>query len=322
LHRMFQWADLVHHSSRIGLAERLGYDEETVRAVNPNVVYSHASGFGPLGPKARLPANDHLIQALSGIEAAAGGDGQAPTHLPAAPVDRTNGWLAATAMLAGLYARRRNGVPQSVTSILLGAGMTLKSGVFLTADRSVEGPLLDHHQTGYGAAYRLYRGSDGAWFALAVLDAAAWRAVRGVTADPNLPDRPPPLRSRRGERQPAEELLESTFARRPASAWVSELRRAGVAVEPVAEADRVQFIASILDDPVNRQLGRVLAFDWGPRGCLETLTLPLRFGPGPGLTPPAFIPRLGQHTDEVLSRLGFDEAERAKLADASIVASS
>ena len=108
LHRLFQWADLVHHSSRIGLAERLGYDEETVRTVNPNVVYSHASGFGPFGPKARLPANDHLIQALPGIEAAAGGEGQPPTHLPAAPVDRTNGWLAACAMLAGLYARRRS----------------------------------------------------------------------------------------------------------------------------------------------------------------------------------------------------------------------
>ncbi len=322
LHRLFQWADLVHHSSRIGLAERLGYDEETVRTVNPNVIYSHASGFGPFGPKARLPANDHLIQALSGIEAAAGGEGQPPTHLPAAPVDRTNGWLAACAMLAGLYARRRSGVPQSVTSILLGAGMTLKSGVFLVGDDSVEGPLLDDRQTGYGATYRLYQGSDGAWFALAILDEASWQAVRKIVAEPGVPDRPPPLRLRRGERQPAEEILEEAFARRPASVWVGELRRAGVAVEPVAEPDRVEFVAAILDDPVNHQLRRVVAFDWEPRGRLETLSLPVRFGPKPQPPPLSFIPRLGQHTDEVLARLGFDPAERAKLADDGIVATT
>src|SRR5215471_18729634 len=79
LQRLFRWADVVHHNSRLGLAERLGYDEATARAANPGVIYSFASGFGESGPRAQLPANDHLMQALAGIEAAQGGHGQPPT---------------------------------------------------------------------------------------------------------------------------------------------------------------------------------------------------------------------------------------------------
>jgi len=85
LERLFGWADVVHHNSRLGLAEKLGYDEAAVRAANPNVIYSFASGFGESGPRAPLPANDHLMQALSGAEAAQGGHGQPPTFLAWAP---------------------------------------------------------------------------------------------------------------------------------------------------------------------------------------------------------------------------------------------
>src|SRR5260370_40934570 len=69
LSRLFGWADVVHHNSRVGLAERLGDDEATVRAVNPDVVYSFASGVGEPGPGARVPANEHVVQALAGSRA-------------------------------------------------------------------------------------------------------------------------------------------------------------------------------------------------------------------------------------------------------------
>jgi crotonobetainyl-CoA:carnitine CoA-transferase CaiB-like acyl-CoA transferase len=318
LARLFRWADVVHHSGRVGLAERLGYDETTVRAVNPDVVYSHASGFGSHGPRALLPANDHLIQALSGIEAAAGGGGQAPTHIVAAPIDRANGWMAACAVLAGLYARRRRGGGQSVTSILLGAGMTMKSGAFVAGSKVVEGPLVDPAQTGYGAAYRIYRAADGGWLALAVPDPAAWCRLRAVVDRADLPEQPPRLRMRGDERQPAEDVLEGVFATEGAATWVARLRAAGVPVEAVAEYDRVQFISAILDDPVNRQLGRIATVDWGPRGQLEQTDLPLRFGPLPRRPGRRHLPAIGEHTDEMLDAIGFDVEERAKLAAAGV----
>jgi len=307
LERLFRWSDVVHHNSRVGVAERLGYDEAQVRAVNPDVVYSFASGFGDHGPRALLAANDQLMQALSGVEAAQAGDGQPPTFLVWGAIDVTGGWLAACGVLAGLYARRHRGGGQSVATSLLGAALTLKSGAFLTGDRVVSGPVLDARQTGYGATYRIYQGRDGAWFALAVPDAQAWHRLRDVVQIDGLPASPPPLRTdvAPGDHgpQPEEVLLEDAFRARDAAAWVTELRAAGVPAEPVVEADRSGFAAGFLDDPVNHQLGRVVSYHWGDRGRVDQPCFPPRFGPAPRPRARPGIPGLGEHTAEVLELL-------------------
>ncbi|HEX4289964.1 MAG TPA: CoA transferase, partial [Trebonia sp.] len=301
LERMFRWSDVVHHNSRMGLAEKLGYDEATARRVNPDLVYSFASGFGQTGPRALLPANDQLMQALSGIETGQGGFGQPPTFLSWGAIDVTGGWMAACGILAGLYARRRRGGGQTVTSSLLGAALTLKSGAFLAGDRVVGGPVLDPNQTGYGAAYRIYQAGDGAWLALAVPDARAWDRLRAVMRLAGLPSAPPALRTDGGDPQPEELLLERAFAARDASAWVADLRAAGVPVEPVATPARTGFGSGFTGDPVNRQLGRVVSYQWGDFGRVDQPRFPPRLGPG---TPPpamAGISALGEHTTEFLN---------------------
>ncbi len=319
LERLFRWSDVVHPNSRLGLAERLGYGEAEVRAVNPHAVYSFASGFGTSGPWASLPANDHLMQALTGVEGSQGSPGQPPTFLVWGAIDVTSGWVAACAVIAGLYARRRTGAGQSVRTSLLGSGMALKSGAFLVGETRIGGPVLDPAQTGYGAAYRIYQAGDGAWLAVVVPDAPTWTRLGAVVQVKGLPDAPPPLRLLPGERQPAEVLLEEAFRTRDAQAWVRELSAGGVPVEVVAEVDRAGFISTLLDDPVGRQLGRVVSFDWGPRGRLEQPGLPLRLGPGPRPAAPLSIPRLGEHTREVLLGLGVDADELAALAASGTV---
>ena len=325
LSRLFQWADVVHHNSRVGLAERLGYDEATVRRSNPDVVYSHASGFGSHGPRALLPANDHLMQALSGLELAAGGVGQGPTYLDWGAVDVTSGWVAACSVLVGLYAQRRTGRTQSVTSTLLGAALTLKSGAFLAGDDAITGPLLDDRQTGYGATYRIYEGGDRAWFALVIPDGATWTRLCDLLGAAGLPETPPPLRTTVTgceADQAVEDALEQVFARESATSWVAALKAAGVPAELVAEPDRATFIAGILDDPVNRQMGRVVTFDWDDKGRLEQPALPLRLGPQLRPTAPPRIPPLGEHTDEILASLGFSMEERTGLTEAAVTAGS
>jgi crotonobetainyl-CoA:carnitine CoA-transferase CaiB-like acyl-CoA transferase len=318
LHRLFRWSDVVHHNARVGLAERLGYDEETVRKSNPNVVYSHASGFGSHGRRALLPANDHLMQALCGVEAAAGGAGQGPTYLDWGAIDVTSGWVSACSVLAGLYARRRTGHPQSVQSTLIGAGLTLKSGAFIAGDAVIEGPTLDSSQTGYGAAYRMYLARDGVWFAVAAPDVPTWTRLVDVVGVRGLPAQPPPLRGTGTAPTPAEERLEHVFGTRSAAAWVAALRAARVPAEVVVEVDRAGFIARFMDDPVNRQLGRVVEFDWGARGRLEQPAFPARLGPEPRPDAPTQIPPLGAHTAEVLAALGFEPREIAVFAVSSV----
>jgi len=319
LRRLFEWSDVVHHNSRIGLSDRLGYDEATVRAVNPGVVYCHASGFGPSGPRALLPLNDHLMQALSGAEAAAGGSGRPPTYLDWGAIDIASGWVAACSIVAALYAQRRTGTTQTVSSTLLGAGIMLKSGAFATAQGTiVEGPVVDANQTGYGAAYRLYEGGDGSWLALAVSDTQAWTRLLSVVGAEALPEEPPALRSDDGLPQPSETILEKAFSTKPAAEWVSTLQAAGVPAVNVALDQRADFVSRLLDDPVNRVLGRVVSFEWGPRGRLEQPAFPARIGPEPRPGAPARIPALGEHTDEVLADLGLGPRERQDLSAAAV----
>jgi len=228
----------------------------------------------------------------------------------------------ACGVLAGLYARRRTGAGQSVATSLLGAGLALQSGAFVTAGRAVGGPVLDAEQTGYGAAYRLYRGRDGEWFAVAVPDARAWEGLRAVAGVAGLPAGPPPLRTEPGDPQPAEALLAAAFATRDASAWVGALRAAGVPVEPVHDVDRSAFTAGIVDDPVNLQLGRVVSYAWDARGWVDQPRLPPRIGPDAAPGAPAGIPGLGEHTAEVLAEVGVTPEELAGYLESGTVVSS
>jgi len=247
------------------------------------------------------------------VEAGQGGAGQPPTYLVWGAIDAAGGWMSACGILAGLYARRSRGGGQSVSASLLGAALTLKSGAFIAAGEVVGGPVLDPGQTGYGAAYRIYQGADGAWFALAVPDEQAWRGLLSVVHLPQLPNSTPSLRTDRGDSQPEELLLEAAFRTRPAAAWVAALRAEGVPVEPVATPDREGFAAGFTDDPVNRQLGRVVGYRWGDHGSVRQPSFPPRIGPGTPLPPMAGIPGLGEHTAEFLETLGFDAAFTAKL---------
>jgi crotonobetainyl-CoA:carnitine CoA-transferase CaiB-like acyl-CoA transferase len=323
LERLFRWSDVVHHNSRLGLAERLGYDEPTVRAANPDVIYSFASGFGAHGPRAQLPVNDQLIQALTGVEQAQAGAGQPPRFLTWGALDVAGGWLAACGILAALYARRRTGAGQAVSSSLLAGGLLLKSGAFVAAGthKVVAGPGLDAGQRGYGAAYRLYQGSDGRWFALAIPDDAAWARLRKLVDASDLPATLPPLRCDGAALQREEEQLETIFRVAGAATWVERLRHAGVPIEAVAEVDRTGFTAGFVDDPVNRQLGRVVTYYWGDRGRVDQPTFPPRLGPEPRPGAAAGIAGLGAHTAEVLGELGFDAEARAKLAAAGAIPS-
>ena len=103
--QLLSWADVVLHNFRVGVAERLGIDSETVARLNPDAVYCHASVFGTTGRRAAFPGNDALMQAVTGFERAVGGAGNDPLAATWIPIDMSGGWVAAAGMLAGLYAQ-------------------------------------------------------------------------------------------------------------------------------------------------------------------------------------------------------------------------
>ena len=310
-------ADVVLHNFRIGVAERLGIDAATVAALNPGAVHCHASAFGSRGPRATLPGNDALMQAVTGFEVANGGEGNEPTAATWIPVDMSGGWIAAAGILAGLVARARTGQGQRVDTSLLGAGMLLHGGVFLRDGAVVRGPALDADQTGYGPGYRLYRCAGDTWLAVVVPEPAAWDALRETVAD-GLPPTYAPIRGGAGDEdaRKAEAVLEPAFAARRAAEWATRLRPLGVLAEVVRDVDRDAFRRGILDDPLNQQLRRAVAYETAEWGGFEQIGPLLRCGPDAAGGPSLHLPGVGEHTIEVLTELGraSDEIE-ALLAD-------
>jgi crotonobetainyl-CoA:carnitine CoA-transferase CaiB-like acyl-CoA transferase len=258
------------------------------------------------------------MQAVTGFEQAIGGAGNDPIAATWIPIDMTGGWIAAAGILAGLYARAETGRGQHVATSLLGAGMLLQSGVFQRDGTIRRGPELDAAQTGYGPGYRLYEGADGKWFALVLPDEVDWTRLRAVPGLAALDPRYAPLRRGADDQSvsEAEAVLAAAFRVAPAAVWVERLRAIRLAVEPVADLDRDGFRQGILDDPLNRQLGRVVGYETEAWGHFEQIGPLIRCGPAPAGRPALMLPGIGEHSVEVLTELGFGVEEvDALLAD-------
>jgi crotonobetainyl-CoA:carnitine CoA-transferase CaiB-like acyl-CoA transferase len=304
---LLRGADVVLHNFRVGVAERLGIDEETVARLNPGAVHCHASAFGSTGPRAAAPGNDALMQAVTGFERAIGGDGNDPTAATWIPIDMSGGWVAAAGILAGLYARATTGRGQRVRTSLLGAGMLLHGGVFARDGAVVRGPALDRDQTGYGPGYRIYRGAGDTWLAVVVPDPDAWAALRLLPDAADLPERYVPLRGGDGdtEARAAERVLERALATAPAEDWMPRLRALGVLAAVVDDVSRDAFRRRILEDPVNRDLGRAVTYETADWGRFEQIGPLLRCGPDADGGPALHLPGVGEHTVELLTELGL-----------------
>ena len=228
------------------------------------------------------------MQAVTGFEVANGGEGNDPTAATWIPVDMSGGWVAAAGILAGLYARARTGAGQRVETSLLGAGMLLHGGVFLRDGEVVRGPALDADQTGYGPGYRLYRCAER--HVAGGRGPRRRRVGRAALGRPRPAGDLRPAARRRGRRRRPRRrgrCSRRRSPRRPAAEWAARLPALGVLAEVVDDVDRDGFRRRILDDPVNRELGRAVAYETADWGGFEQIGPLLRCGPdvdgGPSL---------------------------------------
>jgi len=119
---MLKEADVFFHNVRMGGMGRLGLDYESVKAINPGIVYVHCAGFGADGPYAKRQAYDDLIQAASGFaHLSSMRDGSPPAYAPSLVADKTVGLFATYATLAALYHREKTGEGQFVQVPMLEA---------------------------------------------------------------------------------------------------------------------------------------------------------------------------------------------------------
>ncbi|HVM67506.1 MAG TPA: CoA transferase [Acidimicrobiales bacterium] len=304
-HRLAAWAHVVSHNMRPGAAERLNMDYETVRAVNPSVIYAYAPGWGSSGPDAALPGFAPLFSGYVGLHHEAAGDGN-PPMAPIGNEDNGNGLLGATAILMALYHRARTGEGQYLEHPQLNATLMMAMHLLRRPDGSVVGSAgLDHERLGGHPLDRVYRARDG-WVCLSARTGAEFARLCAV----------PGFESAAGkEGRDLEESLAKVFATAPAASWVALLDAHDVPAEVPLGPEAPQVL---LHDPERRRDGRVEEYEHPRWGTTQDVAVLVRLSAA-GERPGRPAPEIGQHTREILGDLGYPEDDIDALFSEGVV---
>jgi crotonobetainyl-CoA:carnitine CoA-transferase CaiB-like acyl-CoA transferase len=294
-------ADVVHHNMRYPAAVRLGIDEDSLRAITPDLIYCHTRGFEH-GAREQLPGNDQTGGALAGGQWEDGGlsDGGRPIWSLTTLGDTGNGFLSAIGVLQALYHRERTGEGQRVDTSIIYAHLLNVSYVATAPDGSAIDPArLDAMQLGLSPRYRLYETGDG-WLCLAALTDAHWLATCAALGVP--PNAEP-------------DAADAAFRTRPAAEWFGLLNGVGVPCEISSDT----FALGVFDDPELVERGWVSATRHPVVGRIDMAGLGVDLSDTPGRVqgPPVFV---GQESREILREIGYtDDRIDALCADGVVL---
>ncbi len=231
LRELVQKADVVQHNMRYDAAERLKIDYESLKAINPKLIYCHTRGF-ETGPRAGLPGNDQTGACLAGVQYEDGGmsKGGKPLWSFTSLGDTGNGFLSAISILQALYHRDRTGEGQFCDTSIVNAQLLNSSYAVARPDGTgFERPRIDGMQLGRNALNRLYQTRDG-WLCLSVLREPEWQRFAqsmGIAADARFAS----AAARATHDAALAALLEPKFKEKTAADWFAQLDHAGVPCE-------------------------------------------------------------------------------------------
>jgi crotonobetainyl-CoA:carnitine CoA-transferase CaiB-like acyl-CoA transferase len=306
-------SDVFVQNFRPGVVERLGLGYDDVRAVNPDIVYVSISGFGPEGPYATKGAYDTVIQAYGGLATSqADPETHEPQFLRQTAADKITALVAAQAITAALFARERGDGGQHLQLSMLDAVVS-----FLWADAAGNEVLLDADRTqpsSFVASFRPLRFLDGWGVATPTSDADFAGLCRAFGVEGYDDPRVATIGERAQHRDLSRTLVDQCYVVARGLTTTAAMARleaervpCGVVVSPadLASDPHAQAIG-LLEDSEHPRAGRLRQ----PRHPTQFLRTPARLG-GPA-------PTLGQHTDEVLTELGWSDREAALRRDGTV----
>ena len=292
LRRLVRTADVFMEGFRPGVAARLGFDFEAVKALAPGIVYVSVSGFGQAGPLRTRPAMDPVLQAFTGFTLENRGHDGIPHRANPVIVDMSTALYTHQAVAAALYAQRGRRRARFIDSSLMAAAANLQA-VRMAATLMEGGPMRPPT-----APSGVFRTADG-WMQMVVLKDSDFHTLCGLlgredlAADPRFAD--PAGRSAHAEALNA--AVGGHIAAEPTAYWQDRLAAAGIQNEAVQ--DYAQFAAH----PQTEAAGLISWLRQPGGDRLWPAPNPAGAPPLVSGSPQATAPALGQHTQELLLEL-------------------
>jgi crotonobetainyl-CoA:carnitine CoA-transferase CaiB-like acyl-CoA transferase len=299
LRRLVARADVFVQSLHPGAIGTLGLDYARATALNPRLVYCSITAFGTRGPLAHLPGYDPLMQAYAGLMSVNGHPGQEPARVGTSIVDMGTGMWAALGIMGGLRQRDATGRAVEVTTALFETALMWVSYHAMGYLGSGEIPQAQGSGTAMIAPYQAFPSADGYVMIGAASDALYVRltealGVPELARDPRFADNPSRVTRR-------VELVETLSARTRAhktTDLLERLRAAGVPAAPIHSMDQV------LQSPQTEASGMLVGAAHPRVPDYRSIGLPVQWD---GRRPEVrrVPPRLGEHTADVLTTLGY-----------------
>ena len=313
LRRMLMSADVLIENFKMGTLAKWGLGEDWFGEHAPGLVRATISGYGSSGPKAGKPGYDFVLQAETGLMAITGESDGRPMKVGVAIVDICTGMMAALSILAALSAKSRSGRGQRVEVNLHDTGLLMLANV--ASNHLISGEEAQRYGNGHPniVPYRTYAALDG-HVVIAVGNDAQFRVFAELVghAEWAEDDRFATNAARVRNRVELDARIDEVIGTRDRARWMDLLDEAGVT------ASRINLISEALFSPQTAGSGMVTEVEHSLAGMLKMLRPPFEFS----ATPPSIRrapPTLGQHTDEVLAQLGYDEIDIAALRERGLI---
>lgn len=305
-------ADVIMEGFRPGVAKRLGIDYETIRALQPGIIYASLSGYGQDGPYAGYVGHDINYQGVAGILGLSG-DPDGPPAIPGmATADDAGGISAALAILVAYVSKQRTGIGQYLDVSMVDTLITM---MFLPIDQYISSGEVPHRGktmlTGLYPWYNVYEAKDGKYLSVGAVEPWFYENLcRLLGREDFAPDQ-----YAESERQ-AEifEAFREIFRTKPRDEWVAELMPAETCVAPIYSLDEV------VRDRHLQQRQMIVESEGPDKTMRKQVGFMVKFSETPGqIRRPG--PELGQDTGELLAELGYDDRAIEAMEQAGAVAS-
>jgi crotonobetainyl-CoA:carnitine CoA-transferase CaiB-like acyl-CoA transferase len=300
-------ADILVENNRPGVAARLKIDYPTLRAINPRLVYASISGFGQTGPWAQRPGFDLIAQAMSGVMSGTGYPGLPPVKNSTPIADLGSGLLALYGILSAIIGREQSGEGQFIDASLFETALSLS--IWETAEYwgtgRVPGPIGSANRM--SAPYQAVRSADG-YLVIGAANQKLWISLCEVIGRLDLVEDRRFLTNteRLQNREVLIEEIEKSLMQRSSEEWTGALLAAGVPAAPIYD------YAQALQSEQARARQMVMEIEHPVEGAIKALGFPVKMSETPQEVryPP---PLLGQHTEAVLTELGYNSVKVQEL---------